>query len=114
MMKVHNNKTEDTSTLWGEKRKFPIKLKGRGLSILASEFIEKDGYLALSEEQYKFEVAKDENMNKLACAILEFSEKCEGYCEQSMFYEADRKSSEDSRSVISIITRLPSYLVFRL
>ena len=49
--------------MWGEKRKFPIKPKGRGLSILASEFIEKDGYLALSDE---FEVAKDENMNKLA------------------------------------------------
>ena len=41
------NTTEDTPTLWGEKGKLPIKPKGRGSSIMVSEFIEeKDGYLA--------------------------------------------------------------------
>ena len=52
------NATEDTSTLWGEKGKLPFKLKGRGSSIMVSEFIEeKDGYLELSDQQYEFEVA---------------------------------------------------------
>ena len=45
-----------TNTLGGE-RKLPIKPKGKGSSIMVSEFIEeKDGYLALSDEQYEFEV----------------------------------------------------------
>ena len=40
------NTTEDTPTLWGEKVKRPIKPKGRGSSIMVSEFIEeKDGWL---------------------------------------------------------------------
>ena len=48
------NTTEDTQMLWGEK---PIKPKGKGSSIMVSEFIEeKDGYLGLSDEQYEFEV----------------------------------------------------------
>ena len=47
------NTTEDTPILWGEKGKLPIKPKGKGSSIMVSEFIEeKDGYLALSDEQY--------------------------------------------------------------
>ena len=42
------NTTEDTPILWGEKGKLPIKPKGRGSSIMVSEFIEeKDGYLAV-------------------------------------------------------------------
>ena len=50
------NTTEDTPTLWGEKGKQPIKPKGRGSSIMVSEFIEeKDGYLAFSDKQCEFE-----------------------------------------------------------
>ena len=38
------NTTEDTHMLWGEKGKLPIKPKGKGSSIMVSEFIEeKDG-----------------------------------------------------------------------
>ena len=34
-----------------------MKPKGKGSSIMVSEFIEeKDGYLALSDEEYEFEV----------------------------------------------------------
>ena len=47
------NTTEDTPMLWGEKGKLPIKPKGKGSSIMVSEFIEEnDGYLALSNEQF--------------------------------------------------------------
>ena len=55
------NTTEDTSTMWGEKGKLPIKPKGKGSSIMVEEFIEeKDGYLALSDEQYEFKVTNSD------------------------------------------------------
>ena len=88
------NTTEDTSTLWGEKGKLPIKPKGRGSSIMVSEFIEeKDGYLALSDEQYDFEVANtDEDVNKSACATLEIGEQREGYWNNDRFMEQMAKA----------------------
>ena len=48
---------------------------------MVSEFIEeKDGYLALSDEQYDFEVANtDGDVNKSALALLEIGEQREGY-----------------------------------
>ena len=54
------NTTEDTPTLWGGKGKLPIKPKGRGSSIMVSEFIEKwGGYLALSDQQYELDQNPD-------------------------------------------------------
>ena len=88
------NTTENTSVLWGEKGKLPIKPKGRGSSIIVSEFIEeKDGYLALSDEQYEYEVAnRDENVDKSACAILEIGEQREGYLNNDRFMEQMEKA----------------------
>ena len=58
------NTAEDTPILWGEKGKLPIKPKGRGSSIMVSEFIEEhDGYLALSDQQYEFEVSRNERQD---------------------------------------------------
>ena len=58
------NTAKDTPILWGEKGKLPIKPKGRGSSIMVSEFIEEqDGYLALSDQQYEFEVARNERQD---------------------------------------------------
>ena len=61
-----------------------------------SEFIEeKDGYLALSDEQYEFEVANtDENVNKSARAILEIGEHREGYWNNDRFMEQMVKIAE--------------------
>ena len=83
------NTTEDTQTLWGEKGKLPIKPKGKGWSIMVSEFIEeKDGYLALSDEQYEFEVTNsDQDIEKSALAILEIGEHREGYWNSDHFME---------------------------
>ena len=88
------NTTEDTSTLWGEKGKLPIKPKGRGSSIMVSEFIEEnDGYLALSDEQYEFEVGnRGEDVDKSACAILEIGEQREGYWNNDRFMEQMEKA----------------------
>ena len=54
---------------------------------MVSEFIEeKDGYLALSDEQYEYEVANgDEHVDKSACAILEIGEQREGYWNNDRF-----------------------------
>ena len=62
------NTAEDTPILG----KLPIKPKGRGSSIMVSEFIEEqDGYLALSDQQYEFEVSRNkrQDIGKLALKI---------------------------------------------
>ena len=82
------NTAEDTPILWGEKGKLPIKPKGRGSSIMVSEFIEEqDGYLALSDQQYKFEVARNErqDIGKSALQILKIGEQQEGYWNSERF-----------------------------
>ena len=82
------NTSEDTPILWGEKGKLPIKPKGRGSSIMVSEFIEEqDGYLALSDQQYKFEVAHNErqDIGKSALKILKIGEQQEGYWNSERF-----------------------------
>ena len=83
------NTSEDTPILWGEKGKLPIKPKGKGSSIMISEFIEeKDGYLALSDEQYEFEVTNtDQDIEKSALAVLEIGEHREGYWNSDRFME---------------------------
>ena len=54
---------------------------------------EKDGYLALSDEQYEFELANtDDDVYKSACAILEIGEQCEGYWKNDRFMEQMAKA----------------------
>ena len=88
------NTTEDTPMLWGEKGKLPIKPKGKGSSIMVSEFIEeKDGYLALSDEQYEFEVTNSGGgIKKSALALLEIGENREGYWTGQRFVEQVTKA----------------------
>lgn len=87
------NTTEDTQMLWGEKGKLPIKLKGKGSSIMVSEFIEeKDGYLALSDEQYDLEVGSGGGVEKSACVLLEIGENREGYWTGELFMEQVAKA----------------------
>ena len=87
------NTTEDTQMLWGEKGKLPIKPKGKGSSIMVSEFIEeKDGYLALSDEQYELEVGSGGGVEKSACALLEIGENREGYWTGELFMEQVAKA----------------------
>ena len=88
------NTTEDTPVLWGEKENFPIKPKGKGSSIMVSEFIEeKDGYLALSKEQYELEVANSgDDMEKSVLAVQEIGENREGYWTGERFMEQVTKA----------------------
>ena len=74
------NTSEDTPILWGEKGKLPIKPKGKGSSIMVSEFIEeKDG---------EFEVTNnDQDIEKSALAVLEIGEHREGYWNSDRFME---------------------------
>ena len=85
------NTTEDTPTLWGEKGKLPIKPKGRGSSIMVSEFIEEwGGYLALSDQQYELEQNPD--IEKSCRAIIEIGEQREGYWNSDCFMEQVAKA----------------------
>ena len=87
------NTTEDTHTLWGEKGKLPIKPKGKGSSIMVSEFIEeKDGYLALSDERYELEVGSGGGVDKSARVLLEIGENLEGYWTGELFMEQVAKA----------------------
>ena len=88
------NTTEDTPMLWGEKGKLPIKPKGKGSSIMVSEFIEeKDGYLGLSDQQYELEVANTAGgIEKSALAFLEISKNREGYWTGQRFMEQVAKA----------------------
>ena len=56
---------------------------------MVSEFIEeKDGYLALSDEQYELEVTNnDQDIEKSALAVLEIGEHQEGYWNSDRFME---------------------------
>ena len=72
----------------GGKGKLPIKPKGKGSSIMVSEFIEeKDGYLALSDEQYELEVGSGGGVEKSAHVLLDIGENNEGYWTRELFME---------------------------
>ena len=83
------NTTKDTPVLWGGKGKLPIKPKGKGPYMMVSEFIEeKDGYLALSDQQYELEEANSsDDVEKSALAVLEIRENFEGYWTGEHFME---------------------------
>ena len=83
------NTTEDTPTPWGEKGKLPIKPKGRDSSIMVSEFIEKDGFLALTDD---FEVNTGQGFDKSALEILEIGEQGERYWNSDCFMEQVAKA----------------------
>ena len=60
---------------------------------MVSEFIEeKDGYLALSDEQHELEVGSGGGVEKSACAQLEIGENREGYWTGERFMEQVAKA----------------------
>ena len=63
---------------------------------MVSEFIEeKDGYLALSDQQYELEVANSgDDVEKSALAVLEIGENREGYWTGERFMEQVTKAVE--------------------
>ena len=66
-------------------------------------------YLALSDEQYEFEVTNtDQDIEKSALAVLEIGEHREGYWNSDRFMEQVGKAVKIADATI---TRLPSHLV---
>ena len=61
---------------------------------MVSEFIEeKDGYLALSDQQYELEMANSsDDVEKSALAVLEIGENRQGYCTGERFMEQVAKA----------------------
>ena len=71
---------DDQPTLWGTKNTHVLKPKSKGAGIMVSDFIdEKQGYLALTAEEYDREKATDPMVKLQARTFLEYGESKEGY-----------------------------------
>lgn len=79
---------DDQPTFWGTKGTVAIKPKHKGAGIMVSDFIdEKNGYLALTQEEYDVAKQTDPNIWMQARAFLEYGESKEGYWTSEKFME---------------------------
>lgn len=80
----HSN--EDQTMQWGEKGQKMMKQKSRGSGIMVSDFIdEKNGFLALNDEEYTIVKASDPSIRPYAREFLEIGENREGYWTRDKF-----------------------------
>ena len=71
---------DDQPTLWATKGSSVMRPKSKGSGIMVSDFIsERDGYLALTEEEYEKAKQSDPSIRKHARQLLEYGEAREGY-----------------------------------
>ena len=81
------NANDDQSFQWGVKEEGMLRPESKGSGIMVSDFIdERNGYLALSDEEYAQANAKDITMTQMARETLEYGESREGYwsCDKFM------------------------------
>ena len=77
---------DDQPTLWAKKGTSVMRPKSKGSGIMVSDFItEKDGYLALTEEEYEQAKQKDPSIRRYARERLEYGEAKEGYWTSNKF-----------------------------
>lgn len=71
---------DDLPTLWAQTGTCVMRPKSKGAGIMISDFIsERDGYLALTEEEYTATKLKDPSIRRYAWQQLEYGEAKEGY-----------------------------------
>lgn len=71
---------DDQPTLWAEKGTSVMRPKSKGSGIMVSDFIdEKNGYLALTQEEYDRAKIEDPKAKMYARQLLEYGESKEGY-----------------------------------
>ena len=81
------NSNEDQPTQWGEKGRHVLRPNSKGSGIMVSDFVdERQGYLALTEEEYECASQNDSAIPKQARQLLAYGENREGYwtCEKCM------------------------------
>ncbi len=79
---------DDQPTLWAEKGTSVMRPKSNGRGIMISDFIdEKNGYLALTDEEFEEAKKNDPAIRKYARRQLEYGEAKEGYWTSEKFTE---------------------------
>ena len=77
---------DDQPTLWAEKGTSVMRPKSKGSGIMVSDFIdEKNGYLALTQEEYDRAKIEDPKAKMYARQLLEYGESKEGYWTSDKF-----------------------------
>ena len=78
----------DQATLWENKGTNVIRPKSRQSGIMVSDFIcERDGYLALTDEEYESAKQNDPSIRKHTRQFLEYGEAKEGYWTAEKFMD---------------------------
>ena len=84
---------DDQPTFWGKKGTHIIRPKGKGAGIMVSDFIdEKNGYLALTQEEYDRAKVSAPNVRMYARELFEYGEAKEGYWTSDKFMEQLKKA----------------------
>ena len=77
---------EDQKVQWGQKGTHMIRPKSQGSGIMVSDFVdEKNGYLALSNDEFAKAKADNPNLQQQARALLEYGESRDGYWTSAKF-----------------------------
>ena len=77
---------EDQTTMWGKKGEHMLRPKSKGTGIMVSDFVdEKNGYLALTSEEFATASATNPALWKEARCLLEYGESREGYWTSEKF-----------------------------
>jgi len=80
------NANEDEGLQWGTPDSQLIRPKSRGSGIMVSDFVtEKDGFLCLTEEEYRAAKRNNPNIKMSARKLLEYGESREGYWTSDKF-----------------------------
>ena len=86
---------DDQSTFWEEKGTHIIKPKSKGAGIMVSDFIdEKNGYLALTKEEYDRAKVSAPNNRMHVRELFEYGEAKEGYWTSEKFMEQVSRAVE--------------------
>ena len=83
---------EDQSTVWAMPGTSVMRPESKGSGIMVSDFIEeKEGYLHLTDEEYKSAKKKDPTIRKYARQFLEYGEAKVGYWTSEKFMKQIRE-----------------------
>ena len=81
------NANDDQPTQWGKRGEGMLRPKSKGSGIMVSDFVDQvNGYLALTDDEFKEAHAKDLTITQKARRTLEYGESREGYwsCDKFM------------------------------
>ena len=86
---------EDQSLQWGLKGTHVMKPKSKGAGIMVSDFIDEyNGFLALTDDEYKRAAEVNPSQKQYARAFLEYGENREGYWNRDRFIDQMKQAVE--------------------